>query len=112
MVQSVRPQDASGIYRRTIGGINPADVAPAQRSTGGAPRVRRADTVALSEEAMLLARALEAAEHGPDVRTDLVQGLRAAVHDGTYRVDATQIAARMLAASASDAATAADGPQA
>ncbi len=111
MVQSVRPQDASSVYRRTLGGINPADATPPPRSTGAPARSRRVDSVALSDEAVLLARALEAAEQTPDVRADLVQGLRAAVDDGTYRVDAAQIAARLLAG-ASESAAPADGAQA
>lgn len=112
MVQSVRPQDASGVYRRTLGGVDPAGVAAPQRSGGGAGRTRRADSVALSNQAVLLARALQAAEQTPDVRAELVQSLRTAVQDGTYSVDAGVIAARLLASAGSDSVAPADGVQA
>jgi negative regulator of flagellin synthesis FlgM len=110
MVQSVRPQDASGIYRRTLGGVSGAEGAAPARSNGAPGRARRTDSVALSEQARLLARALEVVEEAPDARAELVTRLRAAVEDGTYRVDANQIAARLLQAS-SEGATA-EGVQA
>ncbi|MCC6238655.1 MAG: flagellar biosynthesis anti-sigma factor FlgM [Dehalococcoidia bacterium] len=97
MVQSVRPQDASGVYRRSLGEVGQAGGA-AQTRTGGAVRARRSDSVALSEQARLLARTLEAAEAASDVRPELVESLRTRVNDGTYSVNANQIAARMLQA--------------
>jgi anti-sigma28 factor (negative regulator of flagellin synthesis) len=46
------------------------------------------------------------------VRTDLVQQLRNDVQDGTYRVNANQVAARMLRSAAEEGAAPADGAQA
>ncbi len=103
MVQSVRPQDASGVYRRTLGEVGQTGAAAPSRSTGGAGRTRRSDSVALSEQARLLARSLEAAEGASDVRPELVEELRGQVNDGTYRVNVNQIAARMLQSAADSA---------
>lgn len=104
MVQSVRPQDASGVYRRTLGEVSQAGTSGQSRAAGGAGRTRRSDSVALSEQARLLARTLEAAEAASDVRPELVDELRTQVNDGTYRVNVNQIAARMLQAASDSAA--------
>jgi flagellar biosynthesis anti-sigma factor FlgM len=61
---------------------------------------------------MQLARALEAAHAAPEVRAELVQQLKSSVSDGTYRVDAGQLAARMLAAEAAGGTASAEGAQA
>ncbi len=110
MVQSVRPQDASGVYRRTLGEVNQAAPTGQSRAAGGAGRTRRSDTVALSEQARLLASSLEAVEQAPDIRAEVVQELRAQVNDGTYRVNVNQIAARMLRAAAESAGGAEGAP--
>jgi negative regulator of flagellin synthesis FlgM len=102
MVQSIRPQDASGIYRRNLAGAAAAEGAP-QRAAGGSGRGRRTDSVALSSEAVLLARSLQAVQGSPEVRADLVAQLRASVQDGTYRIDAQRIAGQLLAAAAENA---------
>ena len=104
MVQSIRPQDASGVYRRNLAGAAAAEGAQQnQRAAGGNGRARRTDSVALSSEAMLLARGLQAAHESPEVRADLVAQLRASVQDGTYRIDAQRIAGQLLAAAAENA---------
>jgi negative regulator of flagellin synthesis FlgM len=103
MVQSIRPQDASGVYRRNLAGAAAADGAsPPARGAGGANRTRRTDSVALSDEARLLARSLQAAHDTPEVRDGLVAELRASVNDGTYRIDARRIAIQLLAAAAAN----------
>jgi negative regulator of flagellin synthesis FlgM len=98
MVQPIRPQDASGVYRRNLAGTTAAEGAPAQQGAGGAVRSRRTDSVALSSEAVLLARSLQAAHAAPDMREELVAQLRASLQDGTYRIDARRIAGQLLAA--------------
>jgi negative regulator of flagellin synthesis FlgM len=105
MVQSIRPQDASGVYRRNLAGMTAAEGAPAQRGAAGAGRTRRTDSVALSSEAQLLARSLQAVENSPEVREGLVAQLRASVQDGTYRIDARRIAGQLLAAAGDAAGT-------
>jgi flagellar biosynthesis anti-sigma factor FlgM len=110
MVQSVRPQDASGVYRRTIDATQPVDAATPQR-TGGPTRARRADTVALSEQGLQLARALEAANAAPEVRAELVDQIKLSVADGTYRVAAGAIALRLLGSNDGEAAAPAAGAQ-
>lgn len=96
MVQSIRPQDASGVYRRNLAGATAAEGASAPRGAAGAGRSRRTDSVALSSEALLLARSLQAAHAAPELREQLVAQLRASVQDGTYRVDARRIAGELL----------------
>jgi flagellar biosynthesis anti-sigma factor FlgM len=99
MVQSIRPQDASGVYRRNLAGAAAVEGASTHRAANGSgTRTRRTDSVALSNEAVLLARSLQAAQGAPEVRDALVAHLRASVQDGTYRVDAQRIAGQLLAA--------------
>lgn len=109
MVQSVRPQDASGVYRRTLGAVTTGEAGAASRSASPA-RSRRTDSVALSDQARLLARAVEAAGQAPDARAALVESLRASVQDGTYVADPFGTAAGMLAAD--DASAPIEGAQA
>ncbi|MFN8638336.1 MAG: flagellar biosynthesis anti-sigma factor FlgM [Dehalococcoidia bacterium] len=109
MVQSVRPQDASSVYRRTLGAVAPGEAAAASPRPATAARSRRTDSVALSDQAQLLARALDATTQATDTRAALVASLRASVQDGTYVANAGDTAAAMLAA---DAAEPIDGAQA
>lgn len=99
MVQAVRPQDASGIYQRSVGAAAEAEaVAPGRArpaSEGG--RARRADAVALSEQAQALVRARQTVDEAPAVRESLVASLRQQVLDGSYPVDADAIADAMTA---------------
>jgi len=101
MVQPIRPQDASGIYRRHVtdaaatGG--PASGADATRGADGAGRGRRSDSVSLSSNAQSIRRVFDAINDGSDVRTDLVEQLQARIADGSYEVDARAIAERLLA---------------
>ena len=56
----------------------------------------QADRLALSPEALTLARALEALRRVPEVREELVEQLRAAVAAGQYQVDPGAIARAMV----------------
>ncbi len=103
MVQSVRPQDASSVYRRTLGAVTPSGEAGSASRSASPARSRRADSVALSDQARLLAHALEAAAQAPDARAELVESLRASVQNGTYTPDPVGIAAGMLAADEANA---------
>jgi len=101
MVQPIRPQDASGIYRRhltdTAATGGPASGIDADRGAAGASRGRRSDSVSLSANAQSIRRVFDAINEGSDVRMDLVEQLQARIADGTYHVDARSIAQRLLA---------------
>ena len=56
----------------------------------------RADGTSLSAAAQELLKARRAVAEAPDVRTDLVAELRRQVQAGTYKVDAREIARRLL----------------
>ncbi len=53
------------------------------------------DRVQFSREAVELARTRVMMDR-EDIRTEKVEALRQKIHDGTYKVDAQKIAARML----------------
>jgi negative regulator of flagellin synthesis FlgM len=81
--------------------VRAAQVAQAARSTRAyaatstsAP-VRQPDAVSVSAEARALHAARSAVNDAPDVRLDRVAALKAAVADGTYKVDSRQVAQAM-----------------
>ena len=100
MVQPIRPQDATGIYRRHLSDAAPAGPASGPdpgRAVEGATRSRRSDSVSLSANAQSIRRVFEAINDGPDVRAELVDRLRAEIASGEYEVDADSIAQRLFA---------------
>ena len=100
MVQPIRPQDASGIYRQQAAASSRAAGAgstPGADGTRGAGRSgRRTDQVHISTEAQDFRRALEAVSNQPEVRETRVAELRSQIANGTYTVDARAIAARLV----------------
>jgi len=54
------------------------------------------DTLRLSHEAMLRTTARSTAMQAEDMRRERVEGLKAQVEDGTYRIDNEKIAAKLL----------------
>ena len=67
-----------------------AYAAPAKAPT------RQPDAVSLSESALALRSASSAVAAAPEVRADRVEAIKAALANGTYTVDARQLAAAML----------------
>ena len=100
MVQPIRPQDASGVYRQQAAATAGAKAAEGGTDAGQARAAgrggRRADQVQLSSQAQELQRALDAVTAEPDVRAARVDALRQQVASGTYEVDARAIASRMV----------------
>jgi flagellar biosynthesis anti-sigma factor FlgM len=97
MVQPIRPQDATGVYRRHV--AEPGS----SSSTGGGESVResagggrRSDSVSLSSRASTLRRVLPSVADTPDVRAARVEALREQIAGGGYEVDAEAIAHRLL----------------
>ncbi len=68
----------------------------ADTQAAASPASQPAATVQFSSRAMELHAAMEAARDVPDVREDKVADARQRISNGTYKVDAEQIARRML----------------
>jgi negative regulator of flagellin synthesis FlgM len=52
--------------------------------------------VSLSEDALVLRRMMQAVKDTPDVRVDMVEAIRAQLEAGTYQVNATGLAEKLL----------------
>ena len=65
-------------------------------------RREKKDQVVLSEQAQMFQRLQEAAARTPEVRTEKVKALRAAIARGQYRVPAEEIAKKMLGVAEDD----------
>jgi len=74
--------------------------AAAQRRAGAYPTTpspaRQADAIDLSETARAMSVAQKSVASAPDVRQDRVDALKAAINDGTYKIDSRQLAAAMV----------------
>ena len=101
MVEPIRPQDATGVYQRQVEAPGGAVGATPGRRTAAAAGGRRADSVTLSEQARRLQRALAVVTGLPDVRNERIAELRARLASGDYRVDADEIARRIVEEGAS-----------
>ncbi|MBE3574012.1 MAG: flagellar biosynthesis anti-sigma factor FlgM [Firmicutes bacterium] len=58
--------------------------------------VRKSDQLSLSPASQLYQAALEAVNRAPDVREELVQRLQQAIDSGTYHVEGTKVAEKMI----------------
>jgi flagellar biosynthesis anti-sigma factor FlgM len=100
MVQPIRPQDVSNVYRQQAastsraGGQNAPGNEDASVNAGG--RGRRSDQVSLSDEAQQLRRVLASISELPDVREQRVAFLREQIENGTYDRGIAEVAARMV----------------
>ena len=101
MMQPIRPQDASNVYRQQAasttrsGGSTPpvgGDTGTSVGSRGG----RRVDRVTLSPEGLQLQRVLDAMKQLPDVRAERVAVLQQQIADGTYDRGITEVAQRLV----------------
>lgn len=102
MMQPIRPQDASSIYRQQAasttraGGSTPAAGAEGNEAAGGARGGRRVDRVTLSPEGLQLQRVLDAMGQIPDVREARIAALQQQIADGTYDRGITEVAQRLI----------------
>lgn len=95
-IQPIRPNDASGIYRRQISDTG-APEAGARAADGRPTRgPRRTDEVTISEQARRLRRVMEAVRDAPATSPERVASFRDLLARGLYEVDADAIAARLL----------------
>jgi negative regulator of flagellin synthesis FlgM len=92
-------QDAARTY------IQNAEITRSNAAVAGAPQApqtqrphqaSKADSVTLSASARLLAAAREAVQAAPDVRADKVADIKQRLGDGTYTVNASVLARKML----------------
>lgn len=102
MMQPIRPQDASSIYRQQAasttraGGSTPAAGTEGNDAAGGARSGRRIDRVTLSPEGLQLQRVLDAMSQLPDVREARIAALQQQIADGTYDRGITEVAQRLI----------------
>ncbi len=102
MMQPIRPQDASNVYRQQAAsttranGNAPAGGPDSKDAAGGARGGRRIDRVTLSPEGLQLQRVLDAMGQIPDVREARIEALRQQIADGTYDRGITEIAQRLI----------------
>lgn len=101
MMQPIRPQDASNVYRqqaasttRAGGATPPVGGEPGDQSA--ARSARRIDRVTLSSEGLQLQRVLDSLAQVPDVREERVAALRQQIADGTYDRGLDEVAARIV----------------
>jgi len=52
--------------------------------------------IEISERAQLMKQAMELARNTPDVRKDKIESLKKSVKDGTYQVDSSKVADRLV----------------
>ena len=101
MMQPIRPQDASSVYRQQAastsrtGGAN-APVGGNNGEAGAARGQRRIDRVQLSPEGLQLQRVLDAMGQVPEVREDRIAALRQQIEDGTYDRGVAEVARRIV----------------
>jgi negative regulator of flagellin synthesis FlgM len=79
-IQLERPENKTGIN-------------PTSTQSVAAPK---ADTVSVSDEAILRTEAYRTAMHTQDIRQEKIEAIKAQIADGTYEVDSRKIAAAIL----------------
>ena len=75
--------------------------ARANGAEGSGP-ANKAENVKWSSDAKLASEALATAKASPDVRADRVAALKAAIADGSYKVDSKTLADKMISRSLED----------
>lgn len=96
MVNPIRPDEASGIYRRLVAATPEGAAGSGRTQDAGGAGNRRQDEVHISEQGQARLRLLDAISAEPAIRADLVARLREQISSGSYEVDGDAIAAAML----------------
>ncbi|GBD23810.1 hypothetical protein HRbin29_01483 [bacterium HR29] len=87
-----------GGLERTLGGRSVSETSGVTGEGRAAPsRADGADRAVLSLRGRLLAAAMESVRAAPEVRSERVAALKAAIAEGRYDIDAESIARRLLA---------------
>ncbi|MEL7310334.1 MAG: flagellar biosynthesis anti-sigma factor FlgM [Pseudomonadota bacterium] len=79
-----------------VGGNRRVSTDSAPTNQSNADQAQPSDTVALTDNARLLARIEAAVADAPDVDSARVEAVKAAIQDGSYQVDDRQIADKIL----------------
>lgn len=95
MIQPIRPNDATGVYRRMAGSVDGGAGAAAENAGGASSTVRR-DRVTISDQAQTLRRLIEQVKAQPELREERVAELRAQIAAGEYQVDGDALAALLV----------------
>jgi negative regulator of flagellin synthesis FlgM len=74
------------------GQVGPSQEKPREEQAGGG-----VDVIQLSPQARLMQKASQIAAQTPEVRPEKVMALQDSVQQGTYEVDSTKVANKMLA---------------
>lgn len=96
MVNPIRPNEASSIYRRLVGATAESTGGSGRTQDAGGAGNRRQDQVHISEQAQTRLRLLEAVRSEPAARADLVARLKEQISSGDYEIDGDAIAEAML----------------
>ncbi len=92
-----------GGLERALGGRGVSETPGATgEGRAAASRAEGADRAVLSPRGRLVAAAMDSVRGAPDVRSERVAALKAAIADGRYEIDAESIARRLLAAGLGD----------
>ncbi|MEE8336846.1 MAG: flagellar biosynthesis anti-sigma factor FlgM [Dehalococcoidia bacterium] len=95
MIQPIRPNDATGVYRRMAGSVD-GGVGAAGENAGGASSAVRRDQVTISDQAQALRRLIDKVQAQPELREARVAELRAQIAAGEYQVDGDALAALLV----------------
>ncbi|MEL7024002.1 MAG: flagellar biosynthesis anti-sigma factor FlgM [Pseudomonadota bacterium] len=79
-----------------VGGNRRVSADNAQSKQSNTEQTQANDTVALTDNARLLARVEAAVAEAPDVDSAKVEAVKSAIQDGSYQVDDRQIADKIL----------------
>jgi negative regulator of flagellin synthesis FlgM len=94
---SISSINAQSTQLRAIAALRNSAVTNSSRAATAAPR--QADAVVLSDTAKALSSATNTVNAASDVREDRVAAIKAALANGTYKVDSRQLAQAMVRAS-------------
>src|SRR5437588_8554142 len=98
-IDRINSQDAARTYVQNADATRTAATSAAAQQSAKAQcqaQPPRADSVTLSANARSLAAAREAVQSAPDVRSEKVADIKQRVDDGTYTVNSSVLARKML----------------
>ncbi|MFM8270547.1 MAG: flagellar biosynthesis anti-sigma factor FlgM [Pseudomonadota bacterium] len=75
---------------------NPAAKTPQDASSVSVGKRTSGASVEISEHAQLMKQASEIARNTPDIRRDKVEMLKKSIQEGTYQIESSQIADRLV----------------
>lgn len=92
MIDKIQPNSSSNYINSVQRVEGNHEVSKAKTGALG----QAAAQVSWSDDALAIQRIHQAVKEAPDVRTDVVQAVKAKLEAGTYRVDAESLAGKLL----------------